>query len=253
MAINRSAWRALAMLELFAGGDALSLSDVQQALDIPKSSAFDLLETLQSFGAVELYDPQLKTYVMGSRMLGLSRAARQQSLYRHAHAELEKLSLESGHTAYLAVERDDRIVYLDKVEAPKPIALTCDVGDRNYLHATGLGKALLAAKSADELAMLPEQFPALTEHTLTEKAALLSELAEIRRRGYALDLQEGVNYVKCVAAPIRNGHGEAVAAISLALLANEFAAADPTALAAAVRATALAISRRLGYGGQDLY
>ena len=110
-------------------------------------------------------------------------------------------------------------VYLDKIESPEAfgIKLYSEIGKPFPLHSTGMGKILLAGmESAEVRRILAGELEAYTPHTITKPGALRRELAKVRRCGYALDREEITRGIVCVAAPIRNGEGDTVAAISIA-------------------------------------
>jgi DNA-binding IclR family transcriptional regulator len=144
-------------------------------------------------------------------------------------------------------------VYLAKVDCSHPIRLQSEVGKRLFAHATGLGKVLLAHLPADELHARVDgiTLPTFTPHTIADLSALLSTLAAVRDRGFAVDDQEYTPGLRCVAVPIFDLDGRANAALSASI---PLMRADAVQLAAALRAVAagsLEISRRLGRAESD--
>jgi DNA-binding IclR family transcriptional regulator len=137
----------------------------------------------------------------------------------YVRPHLLKLQAETKHTCNLGVLSGDAGVYLDKLESPEDfgIKLYSAIGKRFPLHCTAMGKILLAGMEPAEVRrILARGLEAYTPHTITKPGALRRELAEVRRCGYALDREEITRGIMCVAAPIRNGEGQTVAAISVA-------------------------------------
>lgn len=249
--MNNSALRTLDILELLADSGPLSVSEVSRVLGIPKTSAFDILSALVTRGFAKAddlhrYSLGLATYRVGMSYIGST------DLYEAGHHRLTQLSKQLQQTVYLAVEDGGQIVYIDKAEQDAPIRFTRKVGDRNQLYLTGLGKAILAARP--ELAdRLPYPLERKTDTTLCSKEALLAELEATRSRGYALDLGEDNSLLRCVAVPVRNREGIAIAAVSCSMLEAQFSQTDVQTLATALQAAALDISHSLGFTGSQLY
>ena len=95
--------------------------------------------------------------------------------------------------------------------------MAAEVGDRTWAHVSGLGKVLLAWGNDDaiELVLRERGLPALTDRTIVDRATLDVELERIRSRGYAIDDEESAYGLRCVAAPVRDGRGAVVGALSL--------------------------------------
>lgn len=249
--MNNSALRTLDILELLAESGPLSVSEVSRLLQIPKTSAFDILSALTQRGftgtdELHRYSLGLATYRVGMSYIGST------DVYAAGHLRLGRLSKELGQTVYLAVEDGGFVVYIDKAEQDSPIRFTRNVGDRNQLYRTGLGKAILAARP--ELAeRLPYPLERRTHTTLCTKEALLADLEATRSRGYALDMGEDNSLLRCVAVPLRDREGKVIGAVSCSMLESEFEKADRAAIAAALTCAALDISHSLGFTGNQLY
>jgi len=252
--MNKSAVRTLEVLRLIADSqEALTVSQIAKQLDMPKTSTFDILTALVHMDFVRVEDPRLKTYRLGLGAFQTGMAfLGQADLYSVAHDRLQELSAATGHTVYLAVEDRGRIVYLDKQEQDSPIRFSMDPGSQNALYRTGLGKALLAAEP-ELLEKLPLLLERRTAATLVTREALFADLEVTRKRGYALDLGEDNELLRCVAVPVRSADGKAVAAISVSMLVSDFEKKDLAVLAALLTRAALDISRRLGYRETVLY
>lgn len=257
MLLNKSASRTIDLLDLLAFSQKpLTLKEICDEMSLPKSSAFELVYTLMDRGAVEYGNKDAKTFKVSIKMFQIGAAViARTDLYQEAHSVIQSLSQQTGETVYLAVEKNNRIVYLDKAEADSPIRSTQVIGSSNYMHLTGLGKALLAAHTDDEVREIVGmgELATLTPYSICTTNALLDDLKETRLRGYAIDNRESMEYVKCVAAPVRGYDGKAVAAISTTALNTHMTDDRVAAFGKLVMAAALDISNRLGFMGTKLY
>lgn len=200
----KSAWRTVRLLEEFASKDAwLSLSDLHAGTGFPRSSLHGLLRTLLDAGWLE-QDSGSTRYRLGIRALKCGTAyLDRDAVVPHATEVLEQIRERTGFTAHFARRNGDEVVYLETREAQRSTHLVSRVGRSLPVHATALGKALLAELTRDEVdALLPEKLPALTPHTLTSRDALHAACAQVRDLGYAAENEEGTPGIRCVAAVI---------------------------------------------------
>jgi DNA-binding IclR family transcriptional regulator len=204
----KSADRTVELLELLSRtSEPLTLSEIQRALSYPKSSLFVLLRTLVARGWVET-DRRGTGYSIGVRALlvGTSYLDRD-PVIRAATRSLEELRAEVNETVHLARLDGADVVYLASRESAHQLRLTSRVGRRLPAHATSLGKALLAARTDEEVdAILPAELDAITPRTLTERGALLADLAETRERGYAVERGENTAGLGCFAVALDYKH-----------------------------------------------
>jgi DNA-binding IclR family transcriptional regulator len=204
----KSADRTVELLELLSRtSEPLTLSEIQRELSYPKSSLFVLLRTLVARGWVET-DRRGTGYSIGVRALlvGTSYLDRD-PVIRAATRGLEELRAEVNETVHLARLDGGDVVYLASRESAHQLRLTSRVGRRLPAHATSLGKALLAMRSDEEIdALLPAELVALTPRTLTDRKALLADLAETRDRGYAIERGENTAGLGCFAVALDYKH-----------------------------------------------
>ena len=252
--MNKSAERTISILEFFAAaGRPLTLGEVGKHLGLPKSSCFDLVYTLVECGALEPDNDLLKTYRLGTKMFTIGASVLDRTdLVTVSRPIMTTLSSKINETVYLAIKDKDEIVYVEKVECNEPIRATMTVGSRNTLHASGLGKSILATLSSPESELSPP-LKRYTENTICDIDLLLQDLEQTRLRGYAVDDREGMEFIKCVAAPILDRSGKAVAAISVSGLDHRMTDEKTVKAGLLVAEAALDISRRLGYIGHSLF
>ena len=143
---------------------------------------------------------------------------------------------------------DRSALYLDQVAGQSALQSHNWVGQHIPLHATSNGKVLLSGLSADEVDSRLPRLPSYTAETVTTKAKLRRELAEVREQGYALAVDELEVGLAAVAAPIRNAHGDVIASLSVSGPTFRLGELRVKELVAAVLDAADEVSRRLGHG-----
>jgi IclR family acetate operon transcriptional repressor len=144
-------------------------------------------------------------------------------------------------------------ITIERIEGKHPVSLQTNFGARRPAYCTASGKAILAYLAVDEVERaLPPEMPAFTPRTITTPELMHAELAEIRRRGYAIDDEERIEGLRCVAAPAFGPDGRVLGAISLAAPVQRVPYERFQKLCDDVKATAEGISRQLGYMGADL-
>lgn len=170
-----------------------------------------------------------------------------------ARPYLHRLMEETGETANLAVQDEGYAVFLAQVESQEMMRMIVRLGSRAPLHASGVGKALLAGMSEAEVERILQRrgLSRVTENTLDTPARLHANLAEIRERGYACDYEEHAIGLRCVAATLHDETGAALAAISVSGPRARITDSLMHELGAAVSRTAREITARLGGHAPD--
>lgn len=199
----RAVDRVCAILDLLQQSiDQVSLLDVADATELPKSSAFRYLWTLENHRYVER-DPDTGLYRLGLGFLGMQ--SRQLEVLRErTRPWLEKLRDDLGETINLGLLDGDSVIYVDIVESRRGVRLAARRGDRDPIHSTALGKAIAADLPDDRVREILEHsgMPRRTANTITTPDDYLAELARVRRLGYAVDDGENELDGRCVAVPI---------------------------------------------------
>ncbi len=155
---------------------------------------------------------------------------------------------DTGETANLGIADAGDVVFVSQVETHNPIRAFFRPGTRGHMHASGIGKALLAELSQRETEAILQKkgLPAFSERTLTRPADLFSNLEASRLRGWSLDDEERYIGMRCIASPIFNLHGEAVAGVSVSGPTVRFSENDLPEIGARVRRAAAAITQEIG-------
>lgn len=241
----RSVGRVVSLIELLGERKRpLRLVEIAQALDIPKSTAHGLLQTLVARDLV--IKDEAQRYRLGMRLFSLAATVLEVGELRElARPEMELASADTRSTCNLATLDGHDVMYLEKIEdRSSPVRVITHVGTRLPAHATALGKVLVAGlpKERRDAWMAEHEFAAVTASTITDVALFSAALAEVAEVGWATDRHEFHPAIWGVAAPIVDHSGATIAALSLTSLDPE---ADLTALGARVRAAADAISADL--------
>jgi DNA-binding IclR family transcriptional regulator len=246
---------ALRLLEMFEREERLGVTELSRRLDLHKNNVFRLLATLEQSGYIEQC-AENDQYRLGVRCLELGHSyASSRSLLGRAQPLLARLAAELGETAHLAIESDDHVVHLGG-ELPDQMLVTgLRLGRRLPLHCTALGKVLLAfaadaRKEAFARARASEGLEARTPHTLVDRDKFRDALATVASLGFALDLQECELGLVCAAAPVFDGSGAVVAALSVSGPMVRMGEDDlHRRIVPAVMAASEELSRQLGFGG----
>ncbi len=209
--------RAMLLLKVVAGGNGMSLTEIAEASDQSASTAYRVLITLQKHGMVEfdevnqLWHVGVEAFRVGSVFLGRT------SLVEQSRSVMQSVVAQTGETANLAIVDGAEVVFLSQVETHEPIRAFFRPGTRGPVHTSGIGKALLAffpQQRIDEI-LKQTELKAFTAKTITDEAVLLAELAKIRECGWSVDDEERNMGMRCIAAPIFNSFGEAIAGLSI--------------------------------------
>ncbi len=243
--------RALDILDLLARRDGLTLTQIAEALGQSPATLYRALVTFAHRGMVES-DPVAQTWHVGPAAFRYGAAfLRRSSLVERARPVMRALMEETGETANLGVAQNWQVLFLDQVETHETIRAFFPPGTRSPLHASGIGKALLSAFSPAQLSRFfaEAKLEAFTARTLTHPARLRAEIAQSAARGWALDDGEKSQGMRCIAAPVRGAHGEAVAGISVSGPTHRLTDARLEATGRAVVRAADTLSRALGGTG----
>lgn len=213
----QSLGRALDLMESVALAEqGAGLTELAKATGLAPSTAHRLLKTLQQRRYVS-HDAERGLWFIGVQSFTVGAVfLRTRNVVAAARPVMRQLMEESGESVSLAVLDGADAVYLAQIECRAMMRALARPGGRAPLHCSGVGKALLAALGEAERAPLYARidFIRYTDHTLTEPAALERALRPVASQGYAIDDEEFALGLRCVAAAIRDEHGEPVAAIS---------------------------------------
>ncbi|MEU3020255.1 MULTISPECIES: IclR family transcriptional regulator [unclassified Nocardiopsis] len=245
--MSNSVERALRVLVELAEGPVTN-SELGRRLDVHRATTLRLLRTLEEERFVRREEDG--AYRLGPRLAALAAAALEGLDVRASAARhLAALGDACGQTVHLGVLEGDRVMYLDKVESRQAVRMYSHIGALAPLHATGIGKVLLASMSAAERDALlgPDPYPRFTPNTLTDRASLDEVLDRTARQGWALDDFEHEEFIHCVAAPVYDAAGRVAAAISVSAPSMVLDRPGLLAMTEDLTTTAYAVSEELGW------
>ncbi|MCW2840235.1 MAG: IclR family transcriptional regulator [Aeromicrobium sp.] len=234
--------RVLALLGTFdADHRALTLSEMARRSDLPLPTAHRLVAELVGWGAVTRQPSG--EYVVGRRLWDLGLLAPAQSGLRQvASPFLNDIYGATLATVHLAVRDGDQVLYLDRVSGHASVPVVSQIGSRLPLHATGVGKVLLAYAPPDVQLAVLDRLTRVTPYTISQPGRLREELRRVLREGYATTTEEMSLGACSVAVPIRVADGSVVAALGIVVPSFK---RDRARLVAALRVAAQGIGRSL--------
>lgn len=210
--------KALSVLDDVARfGRPVRFAELLETSPYPKATLYRFVQILTRQGMLA-YDADLHTYAPGLRLVRLAHSAwGATSLAPVARPHLDALSADTGETVHLAQLDGAQVLYMDKRNARRPIAMFSEAGKVGPAYCTGVGKAMLAHLPEPELASVIAQqsFHRFTDQTLINEGALRTELSAIRARGHAYDREEHEPGIICVAVPILSRSGRILGALSV--------------------------------------
>ncbi|TKC18407.1 IclR family transcriptional regulator [Robertmurraya kyonggiensis] len=224
------------------------ISDLSATLGLNKSTVSRTMSTLASEGFV-FKDPETKKYRLGLSILSLSGIVNSHmDVYRESQPVLNRLVENIGETAHISVLDNLEVIYLNKVECNHPVRFLTHVGKRNPPYCTSSGKVLLAF-SNDKIveSVISKGLKKFNKNTITEPENLLLHLKKIRHDGYAHSIEEFLEGVNSIAAPIYDYKGKVIAALSVVGPKQRIQANKIPSLSKRVIQAAMDVSERMGY------
>jgi IclR family transcriptional regulator, KDG regulon repressor len=209
--------KSLQIVELLSKyPSGLRLSELATKSGFPKSTIHHILSTFLPYEYIAK-DSEAKKYSLGFRFLSISKSILDNmDIRKIAHNHLFQLHEECTETVHLAILRNGKVVYIDKIDKPRGLSLTTYVGFYTEPHAAAGGKVLLSELPMNKIREIYQRtsLKKYGKNTITRLDKLVNELKKIRKDGYAIDDEEYYEGVRCVAAPIRAG-GQVVASVSI--------------------------------------
>lgn len=252
MKLNRTTLRTVDILKMVSKKpDGITLDEICEKLELPKTSAYDIITTLAHTGMVHVVKGQKQSYTIGltAYRVGIN-YTNNLDFIGTIDPVLKAFAKEMGKTVFFGVRSDDSIVYICKFEPENPIITTATVGTKNPLYCTSLGKAIMANMEQEERDALADRisFRPHTSRTIQDKAHFLKELDRVKEIGYAFDARELEEHMECVGAPVFGPDGNVIGAISMSSLYKP--TEDYDALGRLVSEKAKMLSRLLGFLGK---
>lgn len=234
--------RTFALLDAFDERQRrLSLTELASRAELPPATALRIARQLVEVGALERREDG--KYVVGRRLWHLGLLAPVQTGVREVAAPfLQDLQAATRATVHLAQRDDDQVVYLDRLSGRASVPVVNRVGSRLPLHATGVGKVLLAHAPPEVRARVLGRLTRVTPYTVTSPSLLAQQLDRVRREGYATTAEEMTLGACSVAVPVHGPDGSVVAALGLVVATLK---RDRPRLTAALQVAAAGIEREM--------
>lgn len=212
--------RAITILKLIGKSEQqeMGISEIARDLDLSKSAVHRIISTLEFHGCVQ-QNPSNSKYRLGLTLFELGNSVPLLGSRKgpdHSHL-LYYLCDSVGETVNLAVPDGKWVLLVEQVQPKTPLKIVMTLGEREPIHATALGKVILANKIEEEIVNLlgKDPLPKFGPKSITDIKELIEHLKLVRRRHYAIDDEEFAPGLRCVAVPIRNFALEVVAALSI--------------------------------------
>lgn len=249
MKLNRTTQRTVEILKLVSKNpEGITLDEICEKLQLPKTSAYDIVTTLAEMGMVNVDKGARQRYTIGltAYRIGVN-YTNNLDFIGIIEPELRSFAKKLGKTVFFGVRSDHEVVYIYKSEPENPIITTATVGSKNPIYCTSLGKAILAYTDEETTKQVTGRirFHKKTDNTIMDKESLAAELDKVRRQGYALDARELEDHMECVGAPVFGADGNVLGAISASSLFKP--TEDYEWLGQQVAEKAMELSKLLGY------
>ena len=228
---------------------SVAFADLARAVPFARTTVHRILYSLEKLGYVEK-DEFKSHYQLAPKFFELTGpAVHFRRLQSVAKGVMQNLLFRFGETINLGVLEDGQVVYIDVLQSPSALRIAAVPGERNPVHCTSLGKAMLAFLPESEVQSILKHNPMIrrTPKTITQQKHFLEHLAAVRERAVALDMEENVNGVVCVASPIFDQRGKVIAGLSVSGPASRM---EPklAQVQAEIRNSASALTRMLSPG-----
>jgi len=227
----------------------ISLSELTSYIKLNKSTVYRIMKTLTGKGYAR-QDAKTRMYSLGPKIFNLSRSlSNMLSLEKEATPFLKDLMKRTGESSHLAALFENMATFISRENSLEVLAINTEVGRREPLHCTALGKVLLAYLSDDESKVIIDknEFKKFTTNTITKVTDLRKELDKVKMRGYAVDDEEYKHGVRCIASPVYNADGVVVAAMGISGPSSRMTKTKLPALSKIVSEVGLNLSSALGF------
>lgn len=242
--------RGLQVLEYLVENEAsITLNVLAKKLGFPVNSLLRVMNALEYYGYVQR-DVSTKEYTLSRKMFSMGYSSPSvNNLMENSLDVMRNLRDDIGETVVVSIIDGNEGLVLEQVQGRHPFRFVCDPGTRQALHCSASCKAILAFMPEAELDGIVSGilFARFTDTTIISKEDFLKELSSVRRLGYALDRAEAIEGVHCVASPVLDRRGNAVAAITITGPANRITLQGMSRIGETVKNYALKISERMGY------
>jgi len=210
--VSRALENGIAVLEFISSKRACTVTEIADALGIHKSTVSRIIQTFMQKDMVEL-NRSSRMYSVGPAILQMSnRYYKARNIMGQIKSVMETICRQVEESVHLCALSNDAAVVVEQVESASRLVVNAKIGNREPLHASSVGKCLLAFVGEDERNVMLSQidYERFTDKTICDKRSLLAELENIRAKGYSVDDNELSTDIRCVAVPIFDGRGRCI-------------------------------------------
>lgn len=245
-----SVQKAIDIIDLFDHQNyELGTTEIAKALDMPKSTAAGIIHTLDLNGYLN-QNRNNRKYRLGIKLMERgSMLLRQLDLRQIALPYLENLRDWCNEGVNLAIRDGHEVVYVERLFGTNMLSMRSEIGKREPVHSTALGKALLFPLSDEEIekSLSTHELTAITPRTITSSEQFLIDLRNARKRGFAIDDEENESGGRCLAAPVFDYSGRPIAAVSVSVPVQRLPESKIPLFGDKVKQVTASISRDLGF------
>lgn len=245
-----SVQKAIDILDLFDRRNyELGTTEIAKALEIPKSTAAGIIHTLDLNGYLDQNQKNRK-YRLGIKLVERGSVLLSQlDLRQIALPHLEKLRDWCNEGVNLAIRDGHEVVYIERLFGTSLLGMRSEIGKREPVHSTALGKALLACLPEEEIEkfLTTYKFTSITPRTIANTEQFLIDLRQARKRGFAIDNEENESGGRCIAAPVFDFSGRPIAAVSVSVPVQRLPESKIPLFGDKVVLTTTSISHELGF------
>ena len=213
--------KALKIIDIIADSEGPNnVSEIARTIKADKSSVYRILQTLAERSFVEQIDDS-KEYTLGVKILTLgSKLLSKMKLVSILRPFLQSMVDKTGETGHLAVLRDCKVVYIDRIACGEVLTVSSAVGNAEPVFSSATGKAILSFLEPELLGKViegieSEGYTKFTDHTIISTKNLMEELENVQKNGFAVDNEERYRGVVCIAAPIKDYKDKVVTSIGI--------------------------------------
>ncbi|MDY8138611.1 IclR family transcriptional regulator [Aquimarina sp. 2201CG5-10] len=214
--LNTSVEKAFKILDCFSMDKLeLGVTEIAKQMGTNKSAVYRMLATMEALNVIQ-QNPENGKYRLGLKLFELSqKVSIHKNFISKARPFMEELVKRAGETAHLAIYKNQKVYFLDKVVGRHDLQINSQIGSEKPLHCTGLGKIMLAFAEHNYQNIIHNlELETVTKNTITDRRKLITEIETIKNKGFALDLEENEIGLVCVAVPVFSTTGKFIAAIS---------------------------------------
>ena len=211
----KSVETSFAIIESLQERENAGITELSDALGLSKTAIYHHLVSLKELGYVLQEDGR---YKLSLRFLNLGKYIQiNNNLYQEGKPVIDELAERSKEKAHLTIEENGRLVYLYKSESDEAVGRQFPVGERDYLHHSAAGKAILAYLPEERVNTIIDEsgLPSRTKKTITDREELFEELEQVRENGFAVNNEEEIRGIKAVASPIMDDNDRVIASVSI--------------------------------------